>query len=322
MKLLVTGGAGFIGSNLVEKLLEDNHEVVVIDNFNDTYDPNQKRDNIKIFLNNKKVKLYEIDLRNKKDLEKVFKKEKYFDFVFHLAGIGGVRPSQLNPNFYYEENVIATINLVEIMKNYNCKNLIYFSSSSVYGNIDKTKFSEKDITDTPVSVYAGTKRSSEIMLYNYYINYGFNIAIIRPFTVYGPRQRPDLAIHKFTKRILNDEEITVYGDGTMLRDYTYVSDMVEATIKTLNYINNNDTNIYEIFNVASSNPKTINEMINIIEIILNKKARIKYIDKPIGDVNKTFGNITKAKKLLNWKPSVSFEDGIRNFIDWYKDNEK
>ena len=322
MKLLVTGGAGFIGSNLVEKLLEDNYDIVVIDNFNDNYDPIQKRDNIRSFLNNKKVKLYEIDLRNKNDLENVFKKEKKFDFVFHLAGVAGVRPSQENPVFYYEENVITTINLVEIMKNYNCKNLIYFSSSSVYGNIDKTKFSEKDIPDTPISIYASTKRSSEIMLYNYYINYGFNIAIIRPFTVYGPRQRPDLAIHIFTKKILNDEEITVFGDGSMLRDYTYVSDMVDATIKMLDYFKNNDTNIYEIFNVASSNPKTINEMITTIEKVLNKKAKIRYEDRPIGDVNKTFGNITKAKKVLNWKPVVSFEDGIRNFIDWYKDNEK
>ena len=322
MKLLVTGGAGFIGSNLVEKLLEDNYDIVVIDNFNDNYDPIQKRDNIRSFLNNKKVKLYEIDLRNKNDLENVFKKEKKFDFVFHLAGVAGVRPSQENPVFYYEENVITTINLVEIMKNYNCKNLIYFSSSSVYGNIDKTKFSEKDIPDTPISIYASTKRSSEIMLYNYYINYGFNIAIIRPFTVYGPRQRPDLAIHIFTKKILNDEEITVFGDGSMLRDYTYVSDMVDATIKILDCFKNNDTNIYEIFNVASSNPKTINEMITTIEKVLNKKAKIRYEDRPIGDVNKTFGNITKAKKVLNWKPVVSFEDGIKKFIDWYKDNEK
>ena len=322
MKLLVTGGAGFIGSNLVEKLLEDNYDIVVIDNFNDNYDPIQKRDNIRNFINNKKVKLYEIDLRNKNDLENVFKKEKKFDFVFHLAGVAGVRPSQEKPVFYYEENVITTINLVEIMKNYNCKNLIYFSSSSVYGNIDKTKFSEKDIPDTPISIYASTKRSSEIMLYNYYINYGFNIAIIRPFTVYGPRQRPDLAIHIFTKKILNDEEITVFGDGSMLRDYTYVSDMVDATIKMLDYFKNNDTNIYEIFNVASSNPKTINEMITTIEKVLNKKAKIRYEDRPIGDVNKTFGNITKAKKVLNWKPVVSFEDGIKKFIDWYKDNEK
>ena len=200
MKLLVTGGAGFIGSNLVEKLLEDNHEVVVIDNFNDTYDPNQKRDNIKIFLNNKKVKLYEIDLINKKNVEKVFKKEKYFDFVFHLAGIGGVRPSQLNPNFYYEDNVITTINLAETMKKHDCKNLIYYSSSSVYGNINKNKFSESDVADTPVSVYAATKKSSEVLLYNYFINYNFKIVILRPFTVFGPRQRPDLAIHLFSKK--------------------------------------------------------------------------------------------------------------------------
>lgn len=320
MKFLVTGGAGFIGSNLVEQLIQNNHEVTVIDNFNDIYDSNKKRDNIKKFLNNNKFELYEFDLRNINDIEKVFKKEKRFDCVFHLAGVAGVRPSQLNPNFYYEENVISTINLVETMKKYNCNNLIYYSSSSVYGNIDKNKFSEDDSTDTPISVYAATKKSSEVLLYNYFINYDFSIAILRPFTVFGPRQRPDLAIYLFTKKIINNEEITIYGDGSMLRDFTYVSDIVDATIKASDYIKNNK--VYEIFNVASSNPKTINEMVTIIEKVLNKKAKAKYEDKPIGDVNKTYGNITKAKKLLNWKPTVSFEDGIRNFIDWYLENEK
>lgn len=320
MKILVTGGAGFIGSHLVEELIKD-HEVIVIDNFNDTYNPTQKRNNIKDVINNKNYKLYEIDLRNELDVLNVFKKEKHFDYVLHLAGVGGVRPSEMNPKFYYEENVIATINLVEAMKKYNCKNLVYFSSSSVYGNINKTIFSEEDIADTPISIYAATKRSSEIMLYDYYNNYDFKIIILRPFTVYGPRQRPDLAIHLFTKKILNNDEITIFGDGSMLRDYTYVSDIVDAVIKSINYMNKRK-NIYEIFNTASSNPKTILEMVKEIETITNKKAIIKYVDKPIGDVNKTYGDISKANKLLNWKPKTNFNNGITNFINWYKENEK
>lgn len=320
MKLLVTGGAGFIGSHLVEKLLKDNNEVIVIDNFNDTYNPTQKRNNIKNVQSNKKYKIYEIDLRNKEDIEKVFKKEKSFDYVLHLAGVGGVRLSQKNPVFYYEENVISTINLVEVMKKYSCKDLVYYSSSSVYGNINKEKFNEEDITDTPVSIYAATKRSSEIMLYNYYLNYNFKIIIIRPFTVFGPRQRPDLAIHLFTKKILNNKEITIFGDGSMIRDYTYVSDIVNATIKSITYMSKRKK-VYEIFNTASSNPKTIIEMIKTIEKITNKKAKINYEKQPIGDVNKTYGNISKANKLLKWKPKITFEEGITNFIEWYKENE-
>jgi len=320
MRILVTGGAGFIGSHLVEELIKE-HEVIVIDNFNDSYSPTQKRNNIKSVINNNNYKLYEIDLRNEKEVFSVFNKEKHFDYVFHLAGIGGVRPSEQNPKYYYEENVITTINIVEAMKTINCKNLIYFSSSSVYGNINKSIFSEDDICDTPVSIYAATKRSSEILLYDYYINYNFKIVIIRPFTVFGPRQRPDLAIHLFTKKILNNEEITIFGDGTMLRDYTYVEDIVEATIKSFKYMNKKK-NIYEIFNIASSNPQTINKMVSTIEEITNKKAKIKYDKKPIGDVNKTYGEISKANRLLKWKPKTTFKNGITNFINWYRDNEK
>lgn len=320
MKILITGGAGFIGSNLAEKIIKK-HKVVVIDNFNDTYNPTQKRKNIKEINNNKNYTLYEMDLRNKEEINKVFQKEKKFDCIIHLAGVGGVRPSEENPTFYYEENVISTINLVEVMKQYNCKNIIYFSSSSVYGNSNKNKFKETDITDTPVSIYAATKRSSEIMLYNYYINYHFNIVIIRPFTVYGPRQRPDLAIHTFTKKILNNEEITIFGDGSMIRDYTYVDDIVDGVIKAIDYMKTKKEQ-YEIFNLASSNPNSINKMVDIIQEITNKKAIIKYEEKPIGDVNKTYGDISKAKKLLNWTPQKNFKEGITNFIKWYKKENK
>lgn len=320
MRILVTGGAGFIGSHLVERLLAKNNEVIVIDNFNDTYDPLQKRNNIKKVEHHNNYQLYEIDLRNKEDVWEVFQKEKQIDYVLHLAGVGGVRPSQDNPQFYYEENVMATINVVEAMKKYDCKNLIYYSSSSVYGNNNHDVFKEYDDTNTPISIYAATKKSSEIMLYPYYVNYHFNIIILRPFTVYGPRQRPDLAIHLFTQKILHHEPITIFGDGSMVRDYTYVSDMVDATVKAIDYMKKKKT-LYQIINIASSSPKSIHEMVHIIEEVVGEKAMIQYQDKPMGDVNKTFGNISLAKELLKWEPKVSFKDGIMKFIDWYKKNE-
>ena len=307
MKLLVTGGAGFIGSHLVEKLLKENNEVVAIDNFNDIYDPIQKRKNVTNAKANKNYKLYEIDLRKQGEIEAVFKKEKEFDFVFHLAGVGGVRPSQENPVFYYEENVLTTINLVEAMKKYNCKNLIYYSSSSVYGNSNKEVFSENDTVDTPISIYAATKKASEVLLYTYYLNYNFKIVIIRPFSVFGPRQRSDLAIYLFVDSILNNKELTIFGDGSMIRDYTYVTDVIDATIKSISYMNKKE-NVYEIFNVANSNPKTIMEVIKAIEEITSKVAKIRYKKQPIGDVNKTFGDNTKAEELLGWEPKTGFKE--------------
>ena len=319
MKLLITGGAGFIGSHLSEHFI-NNNEIVIIDNFNDSYNTKQKENNLKNIKNNKNFKLYKIDLRNLNDLEKVFKKEKSFDYVIHLAGIAGVRPSEKNPKFYYEENVMATINLSETMKKYNCKNLIYFSSSSVYGNNSNNKFSEEDSTDNPVSIYAASKKASEVLLHNYYINYDFKIVIIRPFTVYGPRQRPDLAIHLFTRNILNNNEITIYGDGSMKRDYTYISDLTDAIDKCLKYMNKRKK-VYEIFNIASSNPKSINEVINTIKEITKKDIKYKYENKAICDVNKTYGDISKANKLLKWYPKTNFKDGMNYFIDWYKENE-
>lgn len=319
MKLLITGGAGFIGSHLSEHFI-NNNEIVIIDNFNDFYNTKQKENNLKNIKNNKNFKLYKIDLRNLNDIEKVFKEEKSFDYVIHLAGIAGVRSSEENPKFYYEENVMATINLSETMKKYNCKNLIYFSSSSVYGNNSNNKFSEEDSTDNPVSIYAASKKASEVLLHNYYINYDFKIVIIRPFTVYGPRQRPDLAIHLFTRNIINNKEITIYGDGSMKRDYTYISDLTDAIDKCLKYMNKRKR-VYEIFNIASSNPKSIKEVINTIKEITKKDIKYKYENKAICDVNKTYGDISKANKLLKWYPKTSFKDGMKNFIDWYKENE-
>ena len=316
MKILITGAAGFIGSTLAENLIDN--EIIAIDNFNETYSPKQKRNNIKKIKD--KIKLYEVDIRNKEKLEEIFKKEKNIDLCIHLAAAAGVRPSMEKPNFYYEENVIGTLNILEMMKKYKCRKIIYFSSSSVYGDSNKDKFKEEDITEYPISIYAATKKSAEIMLYNYHINYNISTLIIRPFNIYGPKQRPDLVLPIFTKKILNKEEIIIYGDGTTLRDYTYISDLVDAVKKSIDYINNNNT--YEIINISSSNPKTINELIEVVKKQTKQEIKIKYKQRQMGDVKKTYGDNTKAYKLLNWTPKTNFEEGIKKYIDWYKENEK
>ena len=230
---LVTGGAGFIGSSLADFLLKKDYKVVVIDNFCDFYDPSIKRNNVKDNLDNPNYKLYEIDLRCKSDVEKVFRENK-IDVVIHLAAMAGVRPSIENPILYQEVNCIGTQNLLEVMKEYGVKNLVMASSSSVYGNNKKVPFKETDIVDYAISPYAATKKSNEVMTHVYHKLFNMNVIMLRFFTVYGPRQRPDLAINKFTRLMLNDEEVTMFGDGTTSRDYTYIDDIVSAIYSSIN----------------------------------------------------------------------------------------
>ena len=235
---LVTGGAGFIGSSLADFLLKKDYKVVVIDNFCDFYDPSIKRNNVKDNLDNPNYKLYEIDLRCKSDVEKVFRENK-IDVVIHLAAMAGVRPSIENPILYQEVNCIGTQNLLEVMKEYGVKNLVMASSSSVYGNNKKVPFKETDIVDYAISPYAATKKSNEVMTHVYHKLFNMNVIMLRFFTVYGPRQRPDLAINKFTRLMLNDEEVTMFGDGTTSRDYTYIDDIVSGIYSSINYVLNN-----------------------------------------------------------------------------------
>lgn len=270
---LVTGGAGFIGSSLADFLLKNNYRVVVIDNFCDFYDPSIKRNNVKDNLDNPNYKLYEIDLRCKSDVEKVFRENK-IDVVIHLAAMAGVRPSIENPILYQEVNCIGTQNLLEVMKEYGVKNLVMASSSSVYGNNKKVPFKETDIVDYAISPYAATKKSNEVMTHVYHKLFNMNVIMLRFFTVYGPRQRPDLAINKFTRLMLNDEEVTMFGDGTTSRDYTYIDDIVSGIYSSINYVlNNND--VYEIVNLGNSSPISLKEMINTIAEVLNKEPKIK-----------------------------------------------
>lgn len=314
---LVTGGAGFIGSSLADFLLKKDYKVVVIDNFCNFYDPSIKRNNVKDNLDNPNYKLYEIDLRCKSDVEKVFRENK-IDVVIHLAAMAGVRPSIENPILYQEVNCIGTQNLLEVMKEYGVKNLVMASSSSVYGNNKKVPFKETDIVDYAISPYAATKKSNEVMTHVYHKLFNMNVIMLRFFTVYGPRQRPDLAINKFTRLMLKDEEVTMFGDGTTSRDYTYIDDIVSGIYSSINYVlNNND--VYEIVNLGNSSPISLKEMINTIAEVLNKEPKIKEMPMQQGDVNITYADISKAKEMLNYDPKTPFKEGIEKFVKWYKE---
>lgn len=316
---LVTGGAGFIGSTLTERLLKEKNKVIVIDNFCDYYDPKLKEENISKIEGNKNFKLYKADIRDRKILKKIFD-DNNIDCVIHLAAMAGVRNSIENPILYQEVNCIGTLNILEEMKKHSIKQLVFASSSSVYGNNKEMPLKEDMIVDFPISPYASTKKECEVMIHVYHKSYDMNTILLRFFTVYGPKQRPDLAINKFTKLILEDKEITMYGEGDTFRDYTYVDDIIDGIIKSIDYINKNN-NVYEIINLGSSNPIKLNEMVEIIGKTLNKNPKIKKIEMQQGDVDGTFADISKAKELLGYEPKIKFEDGIKKFIDWYKNNK-
>ena len=311
MQILITGGAGFIGSTLADKMLKDGCRVVVIDNFNDFYDKNLKEQNVEANLKNPDYKLYRGDICDKELLQKVFS-ENSIDKVIHLAACAGVRTSIEAPLEYVYSNVYGTVNILECMKKFNAKKLVFASSSSVYGNCTAQKFSEDLKISEPISPYAATKSSCEQFIYTYSKLYDICAVCLRFFTVYGPRQRPDLAIRKFTQAMMKDEEITVYGDGTSLRDYTYIDDIVSGICAAAEY---NKTN-YEIINLGGGNPITVNEVIKTIEKALGKTAKIKYGSVQPGDVQKTISDITKAQNLLGYAPTTSFDEGIDKFIKW------
>ncbi|MCK9329240.1 MAG: SDR family NAD(P)-dependent oxidoreductase [Candidatus Cloacimonetes bacterium] len=313
MKILVTGGAGFIGSHLCETLVKQHHKVICVDNFCDFYNPKIKENNLKELNKYPNFKFYNIDIRNVTELNAVFSKEP-FDLMIHLAAMAGVRPSIENPQLYFDVNITGTVNLLEFCKKYNVKKIIFASSSSVYGNNHKVPFEESDPVDNPISPYAATKKSGELICHTYHTLYNMSIACLRFFTVYGPRQRPDLAIHKFTNMILNDEPIPVFGDGTTQRDYTYIDDILDGITKCIDYVFFG--NKYQIFNLGESSTISLVEMISTIENTLNKKAKKNILPMQAGDVNRTFANISKSKKLLNYNPQTKFTEGIKKFIDW------
>ena len=315
----ITGGAGFIGSTLSKKMLENGNKVVIIDNFCKFYDPQIKENNIKELLYNTNFKIYRKDIRDKQDIKKIFD-ENNIDIVVHLAAMAGVRPSFENPILYQEVNCMGTQNILEEMKLHNIKNLVMASSSSVYGNCKETPFREDMIVDYAISPYAATKKANEVMTHVYHKLYNMNVMMLRFFTVYGPKQRPDLAINKFTRLMLEGKEIPMFGDGTTSRDYTYIDDIVEGIIKSCNYILERE-NIYEILNIGNSEPISLMKMIDTIGRVLEVEPRIKGLPMQPGDVERTYADISKAKQLIGYEPKTSFEEGIKKFVEWMVSNK-
>ena len=340
MKYLVTGGSGFIGSHLVEHLLKNRHSVINIDNFDDFYDyrikirntlesvgkpfefsfHNKEHDIEKlVFETSKKhYHIYYQDIRDKDGLEKIFAKHK-IDAVIHLAALAGVRPSIERPWDYEEVNVKGTMNLWELCREYQIKKFINASSSSIYGNNSKIPFSETDNVDKPISPYAATKKCTEILGHVYHNLYGIDMIQLRFFTVYGPRQRPDLAIHKFTKLINDNMEIPFYGDGSTSRDYTYIDDIIDGIMKSLQYLHRNKE-VYEIINLGENEVISLDEMVATIEEHLEKKSTKKILPPQPGDVDKTNADITKARALLGYHPTTHFQNGIKKFVEWFLRN--
>lgn len=316
---LITGGAGFIGSSLSERLIKEENRVVAIDNFCDFYNPTIKENNVKELIKNSNFKLYRNDIRDRELVKKIFE-ENNIDIVMHLAAMAGVRPSIENPVLYQEVNCMGTQNILEEMKAHNVKNLVMASSSSVYGNCKEVPFKENMIVDFAISPYAATKKANEVMTHVYHKLFDMNVIMLRFFTVYGPKQRPDLAINKFTRLMLEDKEIPMFGDGTTSRDYTYIDDIVDGIIRSCNYVENNN-DVYEILNLGNSSPVSLKEMINTIGQAIGVEPKIKQLPMQPGDVDRTFADISKAKKLIGYNPKTSFKEGIENFIKWYKINK-
>jgi UDP-glucuronate 4-epimerase len=312
MKVLITGGAGFIGSACAKKLMDRGDKVVLIDNFNDYYDPKLKHDRIKKFLKGYNFKLYKGDIRDEKILEKIFKQEK-IDKVIHLAAMAGVRYAIKFPLLYEDVNIKGTMNLLEMAVKYKIKNFIFASSSSVYGNNKKVPFSETDPVDTPISPYAATKKATELMAYVYHHLYGLNVTALRYFTVYGPWGRPDMALFKFTKNILIGKPIEVYNRGKMSRNFTYIDDIVSGTLKVLDKCKG-----YNLMNIGGDREETLTRYIEVLENCIGKKAKKKLLPMQPGDVPKTVADIRKLRKL-GWKPTMRIETGIAKFVEWYRE---
>jgi UDP-glucuronate 4-epimerase len=311
MKVLVTGAAGFIGSHLSERLLADGWTVLGVDNFDDFYDPQIKRRNIDACVKNRNFQLIEADIRDRAAMDEAM--DKAVDIVVHLAARAGVRPSIAQPLLYADVNVNGTVVLLETARKHKVGKFIFGSSSSVYGNNEKVPFSEDDNVDFPISPYAATKKAGELICHTYHHLYGMAITCLRFFTVYGPRQRPDLAIHKFTRLIEQDKSIPVYGDGTMMRDFTYIDDIIDGTVAAMHKCVG-----FNIYNLGESRPITVNDLIAEIEKALGKKAVKEYMPPQPGDVERTYADVTKAARELGYNPTTTIEKGLAQFVAWLR----
>ena len=310
MRILVTGGAGFIGSHLAEKLLAAGHDVVILDDFNDFYDPQIKHANIAGFA--REVTLYHLDLRDSESVRSLFHREKV-NAIAHLAARAGVRPSIQQPRLYYDTNVTGTLHLLEAARVTGVDRFVFASSSSVYGASKTVPFPEDEHLSQTFSPYAATKVAGEFLCSTYSHLYNLRVLALRYFTVYGPRQRPDLAIHQFTRRIYAGQPIDQFGDGTTRRDYTYIDDVIQGTMAALQY----EGPRFDIFNLGESETIQLKDLIVAIENALEKKAKVNQLPEQPGDMPLTCADISKARKLLGYKPTTRFSEGLPRFIDWF-----
>ncbi len=315
MKFLVTGAAGFIGFHLSQKLLQENHQVIGVDNLNNYYDPKLKKARLEILKKFSHFSFYRLDIADLKEFNRVFV-ENQIDKVCHLAAQAGVRYSLDNPHVYEQSNMVGFLNLLELMRQHQIKDLVYASSSSVYGGIKETPFKEEMVINQPVSLYAATKAANELYAYVYHHLYGFNTVGLRFFTVYGPWGRPDMALFLFTKAILEDEPIKVFNNGKMRRDFTYIDDIVNGVMAALDKVS---TLGYETFNLGCASPVNLMDFITTIEEKLGQKAKKEFLPLQPGDVVNTYADVSRAKKTLNYQPKVKIKDGVGKFINWYRE---
>jgi UDP-glucuronate 4-epimerase len=315
MTILVTGGAGFIGSHLVERLLTEGHRVICLDNFDPFYDPALKHRNLAQALRDSRFRLVAGDLRDEGLIGKLFQEEK-IEFVAHLAARAGVRPSVQDPALYADVNICGTIRLLEACRKNGVRRFVFASSSSVYGNNSRVPFSEEDPVNSPISPYAATKKAGELLGHTYHHLYGLDVACLRYFTVYGPRQRPEMAIHHFARSIHEGRKISIFGDGNSLRDYTYIDDAIEGTLGALSREHG-----YEIYNIGESQTIRLSQLIQALEEQIGKKALVEHLPEQPGDVKHTYADIRKAREHLGYSPKTDIREGLARFVRWYLQEE-
>lgn len=316
--ILITGVAGFIGSHLSEALLNMGHRVIGVDNFDNFYSQQIKLNNLSYSQTTERFKFYQIDIRYMAQLRTI---KEDVDAVVHLAAKAGVLPSLKDPQGYINTNITGTQNVLTFLQERGIKKYVFASSSSIYGNNKKTPFSENDNVDYPISPYAFTKKSNELMNFTFHHLYNIDTLNLRFFTVFGPRQRPDLAIHKFIKMIREDQPVTIYGDGSTARDYTFVADTVKGIVAALAYVAAH-TGVYETINIGNSSPVKLIDLVNTLYEVMDKEPQLVYLPMQPGDVNITYADISKARKLLGYEPDISLVTGLRSFAEWYETQEQ
>lgn len=317
MKVLVTGGAGFIGSHVAEQLVSRGDQVVIVDSFDPFYDPNVKRRNIEQLMESGSAELIEADICNGAQLDELLG-DREIDAIIHLAARAGVRPSLERPSDYIRTNIEGTQSLLDIARRRRIRPFVFGSSSSVYGDTTPVPFSELERADEPISPYAATKRAAELLCRAHACLYGASIVCLRLFTVYGPRQRPDLAIHKFARLMLQGAEIPVFGDGSTERDYTYVADAVDGITRALDWSNESAIGAFEIINIGESTTTSLASLVDLIATELKVTPKIRRLPAQPGDVQRTYADITRAKEILGYDPRTTMEEGIHRFAEWLR----